>query len=323
MKPEQTKLAALSCAALALGFAFWNRTDKDKDGETTIIGNPIDQTKLYPRGETDRKMRTKNPREQFDAARKRGLTEHEIRSILNEYLAATTYEDQPNRPIEAIMKEIRLKRWNIYLDTLAETMNLTEQQITEAQKKLPSLAAMDSMRSLLLESVDRAWDNSIKTGTHDSIRTDDPNQMTRSEKIEIMLTYPLYYKVEGTRPWDLCELSESQKEMLGFKNDAGEWTWVDGERTLDFGTTENYADLENPFAVHGNIMATAGKVFPLSMWQVERLGEFEDESVSPHTPISKTGGSLDRVKFLTKPQLKTLLLLRPETAKELTNELGE
>jgi hypothetical protein len=206
---------------------------------------------------------------------------------------------------------------------MTEAFNLTQQQITEAQNKLPSLAAKDIHRCLLLESVDRSWGSSIENGTSKNVHAIYPDDMTRAEKIEIMLTYPLYYNVEGTRPWDLCELNESQKEMLGFKNDEGEWTWVDGERTLDFGTTENYADLENPFAVHGNIMATAGKVFPLSMWQVEHLGEFEDESVSPHTPISKTGGSLDRAKFLTKPQLKTLLLLRPETAKELTNELGE
>ena len=123
---------------------------------------------------------------------------------------------------------------------------------------------------------------------------------------------------------NLCVLDEVQKEMIGCIGEKGKWTWVDGtERTLDYGTTESYGDLSDPFADGDSILYEAGKIFPLSMGQVDRLGPFHDEAVSPHTPKAINGEYLEQAKFLTAPQLKTLLLFDPEMAGRLIKELAE
>ncbi|MDE0834853.1 MAG: hypothetical protein OSA84_00715 [Akkermansiaceae bacterium] len=57
-------------------------------------------------------------------------------------------------------------------------------------------------------------------------------------------------------------------------------------------------------------------------WKI-RLAAYEDEAVSPHTPKAINGEYLEPAKFLTAPQLKTLVLFDPEMAGRLIKELAE
>lgn len=249
------------------------------------------------------------------------MTEEEVRKVVEDFFAAVAYEDQPHRPLEVILCELREKRLSLYLDALAEGFNLTREQKSEAQAKLSTLAAQQVDRILFLESVDRAWDISL-VGAGGKIPEAVP--LTRSEQIEVMVKEPLSMIDEGMRPWELCELNERQKEMIGYQDDAGEWIWVDGrEKTFDFGTTESYADLSDPFAEGVGVISMAGEIFPLSIRQVQLLGEFEHEAVSPGTPELKYRNDLGRVKSLAQPQLKTLLLFSPEMPAKVMKGLEE
>lgn len=280
-------------------------------------------TKPYPR-ENDPRMekRIKSPMQEFDAARKRGLAEEEVRWVVEDFLETVSYEDKPGQPLETVLRDVWKKRLAVYFHALEDGFNLSQDQIWTLKSKVPVLAGHYVARTLLLASVDEAWE--IKMLGEVGSASEKNSSPTNLKQIEMILRHPMSLSDERIRPWNLIALSENQKQMIGYQDDAGEWIWVDGlQRTLDFRTMESYGDLSDPFADGAGVMGTAGVVFPLSMWQVERLGEYEDEAVSPHTPKTKSGGELDRVKFLTRPQLKTLLLFNPEMAGKLMNELGE
>ena len=321
MRRQRTKPEVMACVVLALGVAFWIWRDGEDSSGIAAEGKVPRVTKPYPRERDARERRTKNPRDEFEAARKRGLTEEEVRRVVEEYIESVAWEDQSDLPLEKVLHILGEKRVDVYLNALIEGLNLSQYQISAVQAKLPALANHHVSRSLLLASVDKAWESSVPAEEDDVSSKD--TTLTRLEQMKAVATSPLHL-TDGGRPWDLVGLSETQKEMLGYYDENGQWTWVDGGgRTFDFGTTESYADLSDPFADGATVMDTAGKVFPLSMWQVERLGDFENESVSPHSPKTKSGGKLDRVMYLTQAQLRTLLLFKPEMAGDLMKELGE
>jgi len=275
-------------------------------------------TKPYIRDHEGREISGENPRKEFEAARKRGMTEEEVRKVVEDFFEAVAYEDQPHRPVEVVLCELREKRLSLYLDALAEGFNLTKEQKLDAQAKLPALAAQQVTRLLLLESVDRAW----MTGAGGDVS--EPSPLTRLEQIEVIVRNPLILRDEGVSPWELCELNQRQKEMIGYQDDTGEWIWVDGrEKTFDFGTRESDLDLRNLYAVGAGDKATAGEIFPLSIRQVERLRDFEYGTVPPHAPKPGYGNDLERVKLLTQPQLKTLLLFSSEMPAKLMKDLEE
>lgn len=321
MKRKLTWLAGWLCAALALGLVFWLRADGEKKGGDASEGSGPQVTKPYPRERDERERRTKNPREEFEAARKRGLTEEEVREVVVNFLEAVSYEDKVGQPVEAVLRDVWEKRLDVYFDALVDGFDLSQDQIWTLKSKEPALATHFVARTLLLASVDEAWE--VKLPGEGDSAFEKNSTPTNLEQIETMVRHPMSFSDE-ILPWNLIELSEDQKQMVGYHDDAGEWIWVDGQNsTLDFGTTESYRDLIDPFVDDRTVMGMAGGIFPLSMWQVERLGDFEDEIVSPHTPKTINGGELDRAKFLTRPQLKTLLLFNPEMADKLMKELGE
>ena len=309
--------AALLLCILICILLIWERQPGAKSSED---GSPV--TKPYQRvHDPNMEKRTKNPREDFEAARKRGMTEEEVRLVVKEYFQAIAFEDQPGRPVEMILNEAMEKRLDLYFDALEEGFNLTKEQVSEIRGKLPGLVAQQVNGRLLLVEVERAWESTGPDEDESRVHAK-PSALTRLEKIEIFVKDPTLVFYDELYPWKISVLNESQQQMIGYQDEAGEWMWVDGsERTLDYGITDCYADLNYPFEEDVRVMDAAGEVFPLSMWQVERMGDFEDESVSPHTPRMISGSDLDRVKLLSRPQLKTLLLLNPEIAGRLKKDL--
>lgn len=113
--------------------------------------------------------------------------------------------------------------------------------------------------------------------------------------------------------------------MIGLRLEGEEWIWPrPGSATLDYGTKEKYENLDDPFAQEYDLIPPSGKVFPLSMEQVDRI-RGANTIHSKQLGITVTGrmGPLTYVKLLTAPQLMTLLLSKPEMAEELMKELGE
>lgn len=314
-------MAGWLCAAGALCVAICLRPDLKVDGVGAVPGDRSRVTKPNTGDREERELSKKNRLKEFEAARKPGMTEDVVRKVVEDYFETLAYADQPHRPVEEILCELRAKRLSLYLDALADGFNLTPEQKLDAQAKLPALAAQQVTRLLLLESIDRSWDVSL-IGVGGKIS--EPSPLTRSEQIEVIVGQPISLTDEGIRPWELCELNEKQKQMIGSQDDAGEWIWVDGgEKTFDFGTTESYEHLSDPFVKGAGVITTAGKIFPLSMSQMERFGRIEDEGTSPPTANLRYGNDLERVKLLTQPQLKTLLLFSSEMPAKLLKDLEE
>lgn len=313
------RLAAV-CLALGIGLVVFSYKHRQESGETAEVGRaPV--TKPYPRERDERELRTKNPREEFEVARKRGLTDEEVRGIVGEYRKVVTVDRSFGRSEEEIFHDLAERELDWYLEALGDGFGLTMEQKMAAQTKLPTLVDMVAMRWGLLAEVDRQWELSVPEA--DGKLPSDGSVPGDREVTERMGGMSLSSSVSALVPWKLCDLDERQKEMVGFFDEQGQWNWLEGgERTLDFGTTDCYADLSDPFSEAG-VMAVAGNIFPLSMRQVERLGDYEGEAVSPHTPKLFDGGYLEQVKFLTAPQLKTLLLYSPEIALKLMKELAE
>jgi hypothetical protein len=284
--------AGLVFVAVALGVAFWMWPEAVEDGVESATGDRSRAKKPYPRARQEREIRKKNPREEFEAARERGLTEKEVRGIVEEFVESMDFEDQPHRPVEVVLHEWRMKRLTIYLDAMADGFSLSKKQKLDVQAKLPALAVKHVARCLLFESDDRG----AALAFHGAARViSEPGDLTRAEQIEAIDGHPISFVDEGIRPRELCDLVESQMQVIGYQDDAKEWIWVDRRQmTLDYGTMEHYADWDDPFTDGADVIGAAGEVFPLSMRQVERLGDLEDESVSPHTPKVRSGSNLGK-----------------------------
>jgi hypothetical protein len=318
-KKKWTRLSGWLCLGCALCAAFWLRPGVNGDRDEAVTDERSRMTRSYGRDRDGRGIGKKNPRMEFEAARKKGMTEEGVREVVDEYFKTLAYEDQPDRPVEEVLRELRERRLSLYLDALAEGFQLTEEQKLEAQAKLPALAAQHVDRVLLLNTVDRAWELSL---TAEGAKNPTPSALTRSEQIELIAKCPLGRIDEGLSPWELCELDERQKEMIGYKGDAGEWIWVNGgEMTLEHGIAEKYRDLNDPFTE--GVMGTGGVIFPLGMRQVERLKDYQEGNATADAPQLKSVNELERVKLLSRAQLKTLLLFNSEIPDNLMKELEE
>lgn len=328
LKAESMKVrfAAAVCLALGIGLVVFSYKDRQKYGETTE-GKPAPVTKSHSRERDGRELRTKNPREEFEAARKRGLTEEEVRGVVEEFVSIGLMDEhEPDATVEDLLaRRQKEQRW--YLDTLTDGFGFSNGQKNEAKRKLRESLAEDYARYMELgKSGDEI--TIFKTDGDPFLRTEDPflsdQEIHEMNPAARMLGVSLWLGLGKLSPWELCGLDEGQKEMVGQHDASGQWTRVDGRsRTLDAGSDERYEDLDDPFAEVSITLSAAGAIFPLSMGQVDRM------RVAKETyRFSKLDGVmkpklLDEVKVLTAPQLRTLLLFRPEMAEELMKELGE
>jgi hypothetical protein len=313
VKRKLTWLAGWLCAALALGLVFWLRSDGDKKGGVAGEGNAPRVTKPYPRERDARETRTKNPREEFEAARKRGMTEEEVRGIVEEFMRTGIGKIDLSNALEKELLDHRKAENSWYLKTLVQGFGLTPDQEREAAQELHKSRVL-AYSIFLGTMIQAAATIDIEAVPNDEIIDPDPFSDEVANWISVL----------GYRPWDLCELDVGQKEIIGLKNDGEEWIWPrPGSETWDFGTEEKYVDLDDPFSEHKISVAHAGYVFPLSMDQVDHI--HAANKPRDHTLTDEDGNLLllNEIKVLTPLQLRTLLLVQPSFAKNLMKELGE
>lgn len=319
MKRKLTWLAGWFCAALALGFVFWLWPDGEKKGGVAAEGNSPRVTKPYPRERDAREQRTKNPREEFEAARKRGLTDEEVRKIVEDFLELGISWPDWGESIDEL-RVLKQKVNAYHLETLVVGFGLTQEQKWIAQEKLK-----EDYDQIVTE-VSQAMRDAYKLGSDDLD--------WKSIKLEAGNVYMMVFwnfacvDSESLQPWNLCELDEVQKEMVGLRMEGEHFIWPrPGSTTVDFGTKEKYDDLDDPFTPFSNLssfITEAGKIFPLSMEQVDRIRGANTIPSKQHNIVGPGRmGPLNYVKLLTAPQLMTLLLSKPEMAEELMKDLGE
>lgn len=288
-------------AAAFVVVALWVWIGREKDGGDVIAGERTAVTKPHPR-ERDERMerRTKNPREEFESARKRGMTEDEVRGVVEEFHELGYSELKQKGGSLDEFRVFRSKVWQWYSDLLAEGFGFTGEQERLVSKRLQEMGEKDF--STQLEVFGKLIPDSSQDARISSENT---------EALEILLGTRVWLAWQKYEVWELCNLNEDQMEIgWGAVAKFGQ-SWVIGkERTKDPDTDDHYNDLENPFEPAHQVFSESGKIFPLSMEQVDRIRSVKENSL------------LEYVKFLTLGQLRTLLLFRPELAGKLMKELG-
>lgn len=319
MKRKLTWLAGWLCAALALGFAFCLRTGGEKKGGVAGEGNGPRVTKPYPRERDAREVRTKNPREEFEAARKRGMTEEEVRGIVEEFIGKGIATTDVNGTRETRIREAREKGHKWYIETLIDGIGLSGVQRDEAERKLHQMIEGDLIR------FQRAVESKAKQKGEGQNPGSDESDSLAAGLFEDMCDIRFWLRDGSLLPWNMCKLENWQEEMIRPKEKDGQWTESQlGDVTLDYGTDKRYVGLCDPFVTGEPLnISEAGNFFPLSMEQVDRIRQTEFAKASPVADVMREASLLKRVQFLAVPQLRTLLLYEPEMAVKLMKELGE
>ena len=319
MKRKPTWLAGWLCAALALGLIFWSRPDGEKKGGVAAKGSGPQVTKPYPRERDARERHTKNPREEFEAARKRGLTEEEVRGIVEEFIGKRIATTDVNGTREKRIREAREKGHKWYNETLIDGIGLSGVQRDEAERKLHQMIEGDLIR------FQRAVESKAKQEGEGQNPGSDESGSSAARLFEDMCGIRFWLRDGNLLPWNMCKLENWQEEMIRPKEKDGQWTESQlGDVTLDYGTDKRYVGLCDPFVIGERLdISGAGNFFPLSMGQVDRIRQTEFASGFPVAEEEREPSLLKRVQFLTVPQLRTLLLYEPEMAVKLMEELGE
>lgn len=319
-------LAAWLCVALALGLVFWWRTDGEKKAEVAAEGNSPRVTKSYPRERVATERRTKSSREEFEAARKRGLTEAEVRGVVEEFIAMNLNPKSPDKtadPEDAREEWKRREQW--YLDTLVSGFGLTGQQKKQAAARLRELGERDF----------KNYQEFLANRMSPAKKPESGGKLPFWLLMEI-LGPDGWFQYHACAPWNLCDLDEEQKKMIGYSDGEGQWGSISGGKmTKDFGTDERYENLDDQQTSQNGFINPAGRFFPLSMDQVDRIRSANvihvdhlnrgDRTIKidPRITLVSRLGILPYAKFLSGPQLRTYLLFRPDMAENLMKELGE
>ena len=325
VKTKLTWLAGCLCLAVAL----WIGTDVPGGGYSGQSPMALNWrvTKPYPRDRDPRmEKRAKDPREEFEAARKRGLTEEEVRWVVEDFVAMNLNPKSPDRTadLEDAREEWkRREQW--YLDTLVSGFGLSEEQKKQAAGRLRELGEKEfsgyqeflANRESLIEQASRE------------------GKIARWALLENLGTYG-WFLGESRSPWNLCDLDEEQKKITGYADGEGKWVWIPGgEMTNDFGTDERYENLDDQQTSQNGFINPAGWIYPLSMGQVDRIRSANVVHVDhvnqgdrvigikPEIKLVSRLGILPYAKLLSEPQLRTYLLLRPEMAVHLSEELAK
>lgn len=308
-------LAAV-CLALALGLVFFLERDGNWRKGMESAGKTAPVTKPFPRDQErpgGRELPTKNPREDFDAARNRGLTEQEVRWIIEDFMNLGIDNGTIALGSAKDYYKTRVRRHEWLLDAMTSGFALSAGQKDQASASLKAHGERD-----LAEFVE--YVSGIKSFEADGKEY----RVVDGSKVRKLTDASYWLRDPECAPWNLTDLSEGQKDMTRFRNEEGRLIWIrEGSRTLDYGTDEKYEASGDAFMTDPMVMNGGGWFFPLSIGQVEGMigAKVDQASKAPEGKGKVT--RLELVKFLTAPQLKTLLLFEPDLAKHLMEELGE
>ena len=325
MKTKLTWLAGCLCLAVAL----WIGTDVSGGGYSGQSPMALNWrvTKPYPRDRDPRmEKRAKDPREEFEAARKRGLTEEEVRWVVEDFVAMNLNPKSPDRTadLEDAREEWkRREQW--YLDTLVSGFGLSEEQKKQAAARLRELGEREfsGYQEFLVNRESLIGQSSGEGG------------VDRWTLMEIFGADG-WFGDDASAPWNLCDLDEEQKKIIGYADGEGRWGWISGGKmTKDFGTDERYENLDDQQTSLNGFINPAGRFFPLSIDQVDRIRSANvihvDQlnqggriiEIDPEIRLVSRLGILPYAKLLSEPQLRTYLLFRPDMAVHLSEELAK
>ena len=310
MKWSGNKLAGCLCVISALGIYLHSLLTPDAPDREEVSHREDSVMKFRVRGASDSRTgftAAESARDRYEAARKLGMTEQEVQWIVSDFVGLGI--DSQEISVDSLEGYyglmIRRQKW--LLDSLVTGFGLSEDQKSQAAERLLQLAQTDceEFQEYLVSSKPFESEGKIY-------------QIVDGSKVR-KLTDPTYWlEREEYASRNLCELNEDQMDMIAIKVGGG-WIWPrPGSSTKDFGTEERYEELDDTQSSQSGLISQAGKVFPLSMEQVDRIRNANSASLDS---VQKKGGSLEFVKVLAPAQFKIMLLLRPDLAGELVSEM--
>jgi hypothetical protein len=298
------------CLLVAITLAWFSPPEMKAGVSSEESGQQV--TNPYPRELDAREVPTKNTREEFEAARKRGLTEAEVREVVEEFHSYNIHslkpEDLPPENLKMLWESEN--RW--YLDTLMTGFGMSDLQKSEVARKLSEMRARDlrDYQEYLtkkqipdLQKIQNAIDHFLVIS-------------------DFLYEYKLLKRQEYA-PWNLCDLTQLQKEMIGYLPLEGGFDWLPGRLPSDVSLTEEELEIWDHWYGRGwNDVPDAGKLFPLSMGQMKRVVELHQAGIALHSGEVKTFPDLEQAKILTAYQLRIHLLLNPNSGVDLLEEIG-
>jgi len=315
------RLAAAVCLALGFCVLAWLYMDRQKYRENSGLERaPL--TKPRPRTPSDpgkREVRTKNPREEFEKSRKRGLSKEEVRGIAERAVAEEIGVDEDMANTVEDYFELRKRRIEWYVEILTEGFYLTERQLSEVRTRIDKLES--EFRILVLNHL---------------IEINSPGRSQMSSGMGLQIPgdskrATLWHLSRSYSATQLCDLSEHQMKATWPVSEDGQPEREENPPwgpifTRDFGTQDHYSFLKEPFIENTGGIALfyrAGIIFPLSMKQVDGICEAMRRGRQDSPGETEIPALLPQVKFLTEPQLKTLLLFERQLAVKILTELGD
>ena len=311
MKWSGNKLAGCLCVISALGIYLHSLLTPDAPDREQVSHREDSVMKFRVRGASDSRTGftvAESARDRYEAARKLGMTEQEVQWIVSDFVGLGIDSQEVSVDSLEGYYGLRIRRQKWLLDSLVTGFGLSEDQKNQAAEQLLKLAQRDCEEFQEYLASSKPFESEGKI-----------YQIVDGSKVR-KLTDPTYWlEREEYAPRNLCELNEDQMDMIGFRGDDGDWVWPrPGSSTKDFGTEDRYEELDDTQSSQGGLISQAGKVFPLSMEQVDRIQNVNSASLDS---VQKKGGSLESVKVLAPAQFKMMLLLRPELAGELVREM--
>lgn len=314
MNHSALRLAGCVCIAQALGLIIFILREKLWMRGTGSAAEAIPVTEFSQRTSAksgDRAEQSKNQREEFDTARKRGMSEQDVRWIVADFINLGIDSEEVGAGSAEDYFKIRNDRHQWLLATLVSGFGLSGQQKMELAESLRVLGERDleEFRKYVAET--KSFEVEGKE-----------YRIVDGSKVRKLTDAEYWLKGEDYAPWNLCALDEIQTSMIRSKNEAGQWIQMnDGSRSIDYGTDDHYSDLTEPNTEYGDFISSAGRFFPLSMEQVDRIRDNTVSAPALNITVSSRKSLQSLVKNLAPAQLKIMLLFNPEMAGELRAEL--
>lgn len=250
--------------------------------------------------------------EEYLMKAKRGMTEDEVRWVLEDFVALGLDVEYPEDKSAEGYLALRKAREDWYLGALVSGLRLTKDQEMQARERMGLLRERD-----YTEFVE--YLNGLESFQHEG---KEMKVFDGGKARELMDTDRWLYD-EGYLPWKLCELSENQLAVTRFRsNDAEAFKdWLVGAAGKEGDPVQ--PKLPDELAHHGVNMYALGltgfgavdSFFPLSTSQVEMLiGEKR---------VATDQYFLESAQVLQPEQLKMYLLFHPQVAEALSRESGE
>ena len=248
--------------------------------------------------------------EEYEANAERGMTENEVRWVVEDFVALGLGVDYPEEMTAEGYVALRKAREDWYLGALVSGLRLNKEQEVNAREAMGVLRERDYAKFL-------EFLGGVKSFEHEGQEM----KVFDGSKAARLTNAGEWMKEEGYRPWNLCELSGEQEAVTwkvadGATGEAGGEGQLKGFPGFGFykGVGGEAKAIDgfsyDPFeSVGWEFFGKAGLIFPLSAEQIKRVGETDFAS------------ELELVMLLQPEQLKVLLLLSDRTARELTAQL--